>query len=551
MLRPIVLLSILGGCSGADETTTSPAPSADGPRDTLVIATGTDIDSLNGVTSTSATDGTILDAIEMPLVDMDFDCSLKKVPAWATAWEWSDDGKKLTMTLRDDITWYDGTKTTPADLAFTYSLLADPTVTTARANYVDKLAPDARPKIIDDTHIEWDFTQAYDRDTQMSHVDLNYLPEHVLKDADRSTLKGNPFSHNPMVNGPFKIAKYEPQQRIVLEPNEKFTGPAEMRPKLARVIFKVIPEYATRLLQLQNGEVDLMEQVRVPDADMLKKSHPEIKLVRRGFRSMDYVAWNLTDPLFSDKRVRQALAMAVDIDDMIGKLLTSETGEAYARPAIGTITPELCGVYNDDVKPFAHDLDKAKQLLADAGWKDTNGDGVLDKGGKKFEFSLMTNAENSRRKDAAVRLQSQFKDVGVVMDIEQLEFNTMTDHLNHRDYQAALAGWSAGLFIDPSDMWHSDTATRKSEFNYTSYGNPDVDGLIEKGMATPKPEEAAPIWKDLQARIYDDQPYLFLWWMDEIDAIDSRFSHYEINILSVESHLWTWEVPPDKVKYQH
>jgi peptide/nickel transport system substrate-binding protein len=315
------------------------------------------------------------------------------------------------------------------------------------------------------------------------------------------------------------------------------------------VVFKIIPEYSTRLLELQSGEVDMMEAVLVADADQLRKTHPHINLVRRGYRSMDYLGWNLTNPLFADKKVRQALAMSVDVNDMIAKLLTSETGEAYARPSTGTITPELCGAYNDEVKPFTLDLDRARALFAEAGWTDSNGDGVLDKDGRPFEFKVMTNAENKRRGDAAIRLQSQFKNVGVVMNIEKIEFNAMTDRLKKRDFEAVIGGWSAGLFVDPTDMWHTDRPENPSEFNYTSYSNAAVDALIENGLQTPKPEEAGPVWKEMQAAIYDDQPYLFLWWMDEIVAIDGRFQNTEINLLSNYNHLWDWSVPADKVKY--
>lgn len=550
----ISLLATTFSCAGGDNATTGgPTGAADpnGPRDTLVVAFAGDIDSLNPIVASNAADSQIIDQINVPLVDTEFDCSLKKKPGVATEWSWSEDGKTLSMTIRDDLTWSDGQKVTAEDIQFTYELLADPVVATPRAGYLERLVPDARPKIIDATHIEWQFTNAYDRDSQIAHVGMGIVPKHILATADRATLKGDAFSKSPTVDGPFKIAKYEPNQRIVLEPNENYTGPAEKKPKLERVIFRVIPEYSTRLLELQNGTVDMMESVLVSDADALRKQHPEINLVRRGWRSMDYVAWNLKNPLFEDKRVRQALAKSVNIDDIIGKLLTSDTGEAYARPAIGTITPELCGVHNDDIKPFPYDLTAAKALFAEAGWTDTDGDGVLDKDGKRFEFTLTTNQENKRRGEAAIRLQAAFKAVGVVVNIDKLEFNSMTERLKKRDYEAVLGGWSAGLFVDPSDVWHSDPPGNPSEFNYTSYSNPKADELIERGLATPKPEEAAPIWKELQGVIYDDQPYLFLWWMDEIVAVNNRFTNTHVSVLSNYKDLWDWQVPADKVKYKH
>lgn len=544
------LVSLAGaGCSGGGE---APSGGGDGAkkRDTLVIAELGDIGSLISIIASSNSDSDIVSALNMPVIDSEFDCSLKKLPGLVKEWNWSDDGTVLSVTLRDDVTFSDGKKVTAEDIAFTYELIADPNVSSPRFNYIERMKPEGRPKVIDATHLEWHFTQAYDRDTQIAQVSLPPLPKHILKDADRATLKGHPYGKNPLSTGPWKLAKYEPNERIVLEPNENFTGPEEMRPKLARVVLKIIPEYATRLLELQNGEVDMMESITVADADMLRKSNPNINLVRQGYRSSDYVAWNMRRPMFADKRVRQALAMSVDVDDMIAKLLTSQvTNEAYARRSIGTITPELCGVHNDDIAPIAYDAEKAKALFAEAGWKDTDGDGVLDKDGKPFEFTLVTNNGNKRRADIAIRLQSAFKDVGVKMNIDKMDFNAMTDKAKARDYDAMLSGWVAGLFIDPADQWYTESPDKPREFNYPGYSNPEVDALIDRGLNTPKPEEAAPIWKEMQAKIYEDQPYLFLWWMDQIVGIDNRFTNYTIDILSTKRNLHEWDVPPDRVKY--
>lgn len=541
--------SCTGGTEGEVKPPDGAPPTAGGAKDTLVVAVQGDIDSLNPVVYTSAADSMIMQQIYVNLVESDFDCSLKKLPGLATEWAWSEDGKTLSMTLDPSYTWADGTKVTAEDLQFTYELIGDKNVATPRAEYTTRLVEGARPRIIDPTHIEWQFTEAYDRDTQISHVSLGIVPKHVLKDADRATLKGNTFSKDPLVNGPFKIATYEPAQRLVLEPNEKYTGPESMKPELGRVIFRILPDYSTRLLEMQSGTVDMMDQVYPPDADELVGKNPDVRIVKRGWRGMDYVAWNLTNPMFADKRVRQALAMSVDVDGIIGKMLTLKSGEAVARPAIGTITPELCAAYNDDVKPFPFDPTKAKAMFADAGWTDSNGDGVLDKDGKKFSFTLMTNTENKRRGEAAVRLQANFKDVGVEMNIERVEFNAMTEHLRNREFEAVLGGWSAALFVDPSDVWHSDRPDHKSEFNYTGYKSTKADELIDAGLRTPETEKAAPIWRELQAVIYDDQPYMFLWWTNELVAIDKRFENVHINVLSNFNMLYDWSVPPDKVKY--
>jgi len=540
---------VISGCGGPSPTTTENQSAPADRRDTLVIAYQSDIGNLIPVVSETAADSAIASNIYMPTIDSEFDCSLKKKPGLVTSWEWSDDGKVLSMELRDDITFADGVKVTANDIAFTYELVADPSVASARISYVQRMKEDGRPKVIDDTHIEWHFTEAYDRDTQTAHASMSVVPKHILKDADRQTLRGHDFGKAPLASGPWRMAKYDPNIRIVLEPNENFTGPEEMRPKLNRVIFRILPEYSTRLIELESGNVDLMQGVLVADADKLRKNNSDIKLVRRGYRSMDYVAWNKNNPLFADKRVRQALTMAIDIDTMITKLLTSETGERYAKRSVGTITPELCGVHNDDIQPFAFDLTKSKALLAEAGWRDTDGDGILDKDGQPFEFTLSTNTGNDRRNASQILIQAYLKKVGINANLEKLESNTFFENLRKKDFDAAMGGWAAGLFIDPTTIWHSDTEDKKYEFNFVSYSNSKADELMERGMTIPNPAEAAPIWKEMQAVIYDDQPYTFLWWMDEIVAIDSRFEDTSINVLSSLNNLHEWNVPADKVKY--
>lgn len=551
-LRTVLALSLsLGACSGGGGGEQKDAAAGGEVKDTLVIASLSDIGNLNSVVYETASDSEVLEQLSFPTVDADFDCSLKKLPGLATSWEWNEDGTILKMELRDDITWEDGKPVTAEDIAFTYELVGDPTVASPRIESVEHMKPDARPKVVDAKHIEWHFTRAYDRDTQMAHASsLALVPKHVFGTADRATLRGNEHSNRPLSYGPWRFAKHEPNQRYILEPNPKFTGPESYRPRLARVIFRVIPEYATRLIELESGGVDMMDGVLVVDADRLREEHPEIRLVRRGWRSNDYIAWNLTNPLFQDLRVRKALALGTNIDDMIAKLLTSKTGEKYARHSTGTITPALCGVHNDDVKPLPFDAAEAKRLLADAGWRDTNGDGVVDKGGQKLEFTLNTNTGNKRRADVAVLFQANMKDIGVAVNIGPIESNAFFENLRQRDFDAALGGWSAGLFVDPSPLWHCDTAEKKNPFNFTSYCNPDVDALIDQGLATPNPKDSAPMWKEMQAKIYADQPYLFLYWIDEIVAIHSRFENVTIDILSRLNNLHEWEVPPDKVKYK-
>ncbi|HJN76736.1 MAG TPA: ABC transporter substrate-binding protein [Myxococcota bacterium] len=544
-----------------------------GTRDTLVIAYQSDADVLNSVVHQTAADGMIINNINYTPTNPEFECELTYGPGVYGSWEWNEAQTEMTVKLRPGVMWSDGTPVTAADIDFTYELIADPVVASPRMAYIEHMEEGA-PEVVDDHTVVFRFDHAYDRITMEAHAGFTPVPHHVLKDADRATLRGHEFSRNPIITGPWKVADWKPDERIVLEPNEEFTGDPKDAARIERVIFKILPEYATRLVELENGQVDLMQAILVQDADRLAVEHPEIKLYRRGWRSQDYVAWNQldfedykakkeargTDPewkwedvkrhhIFGDKETRIALSKAVDVDKMMNDLLTSKvTGESYAKRSVSTITPALCSVHNNDIQPIAFDPEAAKADLAAVGWTDTDGDGVLDKDGKPFRFTLMTNSGNPRRAKGAIIMQAQLKDVGVDMQIETIEANTFFERLRKKDYEAALSGWSAGLFVDMTDIWHSGD---KYEFNFTSYADPEVDDLIDRAIAEPDPVKNAALWKQAQARIYEDQPYTFLYWMDEIVGVHSRFKDAKVDVLSAFRNLRSWWVPTEEVKYKH
>ncbi len=592
LLFPVTVIAISGffGCNGdsaksTQETSTDAAkpaavdrgpgnePTAEelgGAQDTLVVAVMKDVDSLNPVVSQSATDTAVLENLLIGTLDSDFDCGIKYKSQLVESWSWDETHTIMTQKLSKQYKWKDGTPVTAKDIKFTYDLIADKKVASARIGYIEYMKEGKRPQLVDDYTLEWHFTHAYDETTMIAHTGMSPVPMHVLKDADRATLRGHKFNREPLVNGPWKIEKWEPGSRIVLSANENFSGPAKDKPRLKRVIYKILPEPATRLVELENGSVDLIEGILPTDIARLRKEHPEISLRRRGWRFMDYVAWNQFDAedykakgeakgerdwsklkrhsLFGDKAIRRALTKAINIQKLIDDLLTPVPGgEQYGRAAVSTISPEICGVHNDEIKRLPFSVAEAKKDLEALGWKDTDGDGLLDKDGKKFSFKMLTNSGNARRAKASIIIQANLKAIGVDMQIEHIETNTFFERLRKKDYEAALGGWSAGLFVDMTTMWHSGD---KYEFNFTGYNNPDVDALMKKALREPDPTKNAALWKEVQAKIYEDQPYTFLFWRDEVVGIHKRFRDAKIDILSAYRDLATWWVPKEEVKYK-
>lgn len=545
-LAPLLSLA-LAACGGSS----APAPAdagGSGPRGTLVVASQSDIGNLNPITYETAFDANILSNVIMPLFDSTLDCALTLTPALATSWSFDEAGTTLTVSLRDDLTWSDGVKVTAHDVAYTYELVRNPAVASPRLGFVQHFTPDS-PRVIDDHTVAFSFTKAYDRTTMMSHANLGPLPKHAFEGADPGALRGHPVSMKPLASGPWILTTHERGSRWIVEPNTAYSGDAALKPSLRRVVFRVIPEYATRLTELRNGGVDLMEGINIEDVDDLRANHPDIRIASRGYRTSDYIGWNSTNPLFADKEVRKALTLAIDIDAMIGKLLTGKDGTRYAKKATGTVTPELCKAYDDSLAALPHDPDQARAILAAKGWADTNGDGILDKDGTPFRFTLATNAGNKRRADASILVQADLRKVGIDVQLSVLESNSFFETLRKREYEAALAGWAAALFVDPSAIWGADQPGKRNEFNFTAYNNPAAQALIDRGLAEPDPDKALPIWKELQQVIYEDQPYTFLWWREELAGIHNRFENTEITPQNLLDDLHAWSVPADKVKY--
>jgi len=290
----------------------------------------------------------------------------------------------------------------------------------------------------------------------------------------------------------------------------------------------------------------VVRDVLVEDVDRLARTHPEITLRRRGWRTLEYVGWNLVDPLFADPVVRRALTTAVDRGRMVDQLLTSKvTGERYGRPAVGTITPALCGLHADDIEPVPFDPPAARAALAAAGWSDSDGDGVVDRRGRSFRFHLLLPSGTPRREAVATLVQSDLRAVGVEVVLEPVPPAAFQSRLRARDFQAVLGAWAASLQVDPSDTWHSGP---DHPFNFVSYANSEVDALLDAAPSELDPVRSAAAWKRFQALVYADQPYTFLYWADEVVAVHGRFRDARVDLASPWGRLEHWWVPAEEVR---
>jgi peptide/nickel transport system substrate-binding protein len=309
------------------------------------------------------------------------------------------------------------------------------------------------------------------------------------------------------------------------------------------VVFRVLPDPATVFLELQNENLDSaalspLQFNRQIQTDFFRKNYRSYNWSGQQY---SYLAYNLTSPLFSDRRVRQALAMATDRDQIVRAVLLGR-----GRMLSGPFLPESWA-YDPAVKPFPYDPKAARELLAQAGWRDTDGDGLLDRDGRKFS---LTNGANDQRKMTCEMLQAQLARIGVEMRIQVMEWSTLLKEFIHpRRFEAVLLGWNLALDPDIYDIFHS-SRTRPGQFNFVSFDNAEADRLMEKGRTTFDRSEREAAYRSLHRLIHQEQPYLFLFTSESLSVLHRRFEGVTEGKLGIGHDFTRWYVPEGLRKYR-
>ena len=256
-----------------------------------------------------------------------------------------------------------------------------------------------------------------------------------------------------------------------------------------------------------------------------------------------YIGWNLNNPKFKDKRVRQAINYAIDKQEIIKGVLLG-----LGKVCTGPFVPNSWA-YNPEVKPAAYNPQKAEELLAAAGWNEKNKAGFLVKDGRQFEFILLTNQGNEGRRKCAEIIQQRLKEVGIKVNIKIAEWGCFLDIIDKRKFEAVLLGW--GLSRDPDcyDIFHS-SKTRPKEFNFVSYKNEKVDKLLEEGRRVFSVEERKKIYHQIHRLIHNDQPYTFLYVPDALPIVDARFRGIEPSVNGIGYNFIKWWVAEGEQRYR-
>jgi peptide/nickel transport system substrate-binding protein len=464
-----------------------------------------------------------------------YDTDLSVIGDLAESWDISPDGLVITFHLRKGVKWTDGVDFTADDVMFGYQTIINEKTPTA---YQEDYRQVKKAEVLD----KYTFRVTYEKPfapALTSWGNLVILPKHLLEGKDIT--KTN-FGRNPVGLGPYKLTRWTPGQELLLESNKDYF---EGRPYIDRYVYRIIPDPATMFLELQAGGIDMMgltpiQYTKQTDTDFFRKNFQKF---RYPVFAYTYLGFNLRHPFFQDKKVRQAIAYAIDKNEIVDAVLFG-----LGSPATGPYVPNTWP-YNSKVKKYEYNPEKAKKLLKEAGWEDTNGDGVLDKGGRDFEFTILTNLGNNLRKNTATIIQWRLRQVGIKVDIRVLEWSTfINEFIDKRRFEAVVLGWSIGVDPDQYDIWYSGK-TKEKEFNFVGYNNPEVDELLEKGRRTFDIDERKKAYFRIQEILAEELPYIFLYVPDATPIVHARFRGIKPSPIGITYNLNKWYVPKELQRY--
>ena len=409
----------------------------------------------------------------------------------------------ITFFLRKGVLWHDGKEFTAEDVQFTYERLMDPKTNTVRRSDYELVK---KAEVLDRYTFRVTYMQPFS--PGLGTWGMGIIPKHLLKNVDVNTA---PFNRHPIGTGPFRFVEWVTDEKIVVEANPRYF---QGKPYLDRIIYRIIPETALSEIEMLTQGIDLagLNPFQVRRMNKI----PFLKVYSQPSLSYTYIGYNLKNPLFQDKRVRQAFTHAINREEIVQYVLYG-----YGTVLSGPF-PNHLWYYNPNVNPLPYDRKKARQLLAEAGWKDTDGDGILDQDGKPFRFKLITNSGNDTRRDVGVLVQRQLRELGVDVTFETYEWSVfLKNFINARHFDACILGWSLSPDPDDYQIWHSSQIEKG--FNFVSYKNPEVDRLWEQGRKEYDVAKRKRIYWRVHELMAEDQPYTFLFSPLAISALQKKF----------------------------
>ncbi len=495
----VFVICLISACGNDEDANTKLKPNFDvahpaSPGGTMIdVMTGEPsglIAMIAGESAASAIAGNLFNSL------LKYDKNLDLTGELAQSWEVSSNQRTITFHLKPNLKWSDQRPLTSADVLFTWQKVTNDNTRTPYGSDF-KLVSKAETPDAQTFRVTYAVPYAPALDTWAG---LHILPKHLLQDQD---INNTAFARHPVGSHYYKLSDWKNGQYLKLSRNPYASqGQANIEHLLSRII----PDKAAQFLELSADNIDSMalnpiQYARIfPSRADLSKN---IGLYKELGNSYSYMGFNLKRKPFDDVRVRQAINYAIDKQEIIDGVLLG-LGEPVASPyKPGTRWS------NPSLQPYPYDPIKARALLREAGFADTNGDGILEKDGKPFSFEILTN-QNKEREMTAVLIQRRLKEVGIEVNIRVLEWASFLGRfIKPKQFDAVVLGWSLSLDPDQYGIWHSSQQA-PGQFNFISYSNPQADKLLEAGRIELNPDKRMKIYHAFSKILLEDSPVIYL-----------------------------------------
>jgi peptide/nickel transport system substrate-binding protein len=473
---------------------------------------------------------------------------------------------KYTCEIREEAKWDNGEPITAKDAVFSIKLFKAPVINNEQnrpyfelisdvITYPDnprKLTIVCNKKYILAKSVAGSFTMIpqyiYDPKHLMDKFSINDINTRFAEVEQDPTMKEFATEYNSekyqrdsgyiVGSGPYAFEQWVTGQKIVLKKKknwwgEKFNNEYAYQAFPDKLIYQIIKDQTAALTALKGKRLDVMYGIK--SKDFVEQLQPNEEL-KKSFTlstplsmAYSYFGINMRNPKFEDVRVRKALAHLTDVDKIIHVI-----GYDLGTRVNGPINPYKKGAFNDTITPYDFNIEKAKALLAEAGWKDTNGNGTLDKkiNGKLTEFNITFtyNAGNDSRRDAALIFKEACRQVGINVDVVPQEWSIYIENQKKHDFEMFYGAWiGSPTPDDPKQIWHTESINGGS--NYVYFGNAETDKLIEDIRSELDEEKRNDLYRKFQVKVHDAVPYIFIWSPKEKIAISKRFTNTETFIV--------------------
>lgn len=458
-------------------------------------------------------------------------------PLLAESYKISSDGLEMTFRLRGDVCFSDGTQITADDVVFSYETIINPKVDAHNlANY---FRPIKELTKIDNRTVKFILREPYFKGFEIAGL-MSIFPKHLYQFEDAADF--NARRSSPVGSGSYIFEKWDVGREIVLRRNEKYWG---RKPKLKKLVYRVITNEVAALQALRSHKVDFL----IPTSEQFVELSNDKEFVKE-FRSLSYwnpgvgysyIGWNQGTPFFKDRNVRLAMTHLIDrqaiIDNILGGLGRIVTGPFYV----------FSKQYDPTIDAWPYDPEKAKRLLDEAGWIDTDGDGIRDKDGVPFKFSFMIVSGAPVYERLGRVIKDAMGRAGTDLMLDPYEWSVFEERLNTRSFDATMLGWGGVVQYDPYQIWHSSQIEGRGS-NRIGFKNAQADAIIEEARRTMDEERRNKLYHRFHQILHDEQPYTFFRARPSIRFLDRRFENVIIHKLGLDPT--EWYVPREKQRYK-